>query len=44
VESLQPQLSLIDRAAEDEVLPYAEAEEIGVIVYAPWPRVSCPAQ
>jgi aryl-alcohol dehydrogenase-like predicted oxidoreductase len=35
VETLQPQYSLIDREAEDEILPFAEREDIGVIVYSP---------
>jgi aryl-alcohol dehydrogenase-like predicted oxidoreductase len=35
VETLQPPYSLIDRAAEKEVLPFAEREGIGVIVYSP---------
>ncbi len=35
VETLQPPYSLIDRAAEAEVLPFAEHEGIGVIVYSP---------
>ncbi|GAA1810176.1 aldo/keto reductase [Planosporangium flavigriseum] len=35
VETLQPPYSLIDRATEDEILPYAEREGIGVIVYSP---------
>ena len=35
VETLQPQYSLIARDAEDEVLPFAEREGIGVIVYSP---------
>jgi aryl-alcohol dehydrogenase-like predicted oxidoreductase len=35
VETLQPPYSLIDRAAEAEVLPFAEREGIGVIVYSP---------
>jgi aryl-alcohol dehydrogenase-like predicted oxidoreductase len=35
VETLQPQYSLIDRAAEAEILPIAEREGIGVIVYSP---------
>ncbi len=35
VESLQPPYSLIDREAEDEILPLAEREGIGVIVYSP---------
>jgi aryl-alcohol dehydrogenase-like predicted oxidoreductase len=35
VETLQPPYSLADRAVEDEILPFAENEEIGVIVYSP---------
>jgi aryl-alcohol dehydrogenase-like predicted oxidoreductase len=35
VETLQPLYSLIDRAVEQELLPYAEHENIGVIVYSP---------
>ncbi|MEA2142050.1 MAG: hypothetical protein QOI64_480 [Solirubrobacteraceae bacterium] len=35
VETLQPQYSLVDRDAEDGVLPYAERTGIGVIVYSP---------
>jgi aryl-alcohol dehydrogenase-like predicted oxidoreductase len=35
VETLQPPYSLIDRAAEKEVLPFAGREGIGVIVYSP---------
>jgi aryl-alcohol dehydrogenase-like predicted oxidoreductase len=35
VETLQPPYSLVDRAAEDEILPFAEREGIGVIVYSP---------
>jgi aryl-alcohol dehydrogenase-like predicted oxidoreductase len=35
VETLQPSYSLIDREAEEEVLPYAESVGIGVIVYSP---------
>jgi len=35
VETLQPPYSLADRAAEDEILPFAEREGIGVIVYSP---------
>ena len=35
VETLQPPYSLIDRAAEAEVLPFAECHGIGVIVYSP---------
>jgi aryl-alcohol dehydrogenase-like predicted oxidoreductase len=35
VETLQPPYSLIDRSAEDELLPFAERQGIGVIVYSP---------
>jgi aryl-alcohol dehydrogenase-like predicted oxidoreductase len=35
VETLQPQYSLVARDAEDEILPFAERERIGVIVYSP---------
>jgi aryl-alcohol dehydrogenase-like predicted oxidoreductase len=35
VETLQPPYSLIDRAAEAEILPLAERDGIGVIVYSP---------
>ena len=35
VETLQPPYSLVDRAAEEEILPFAEREGIGVIVYSP---------
>ena len=35
VETLQPPYSLIVRGAEPEILPYCEAEGIGVIVYSP---------
>lgn len=35
VETLQPPYSLVDREAEDEILPFAEREGIGVIVYSP---------
>jgi aryl-alcohol dehydrogenase-like predicted oxidoreductase len=35
VETLQPQYSLIERDAEQEILPFAERERIGVIVYSP---------
>jgi aryl-alcohol dehydrogenase-like predicted oxidoreductase len=35
VETLQPPYSLIERSAEDEILPYAEDHGIGVIVYSP---------
>jgi aryl-alcohol dehydrogenase-like predicted oxidoreductase len=35
VETLQPQYSLIERDIEHEILPLAEQEGIGVIVYSP---------
>jgi aryl-alcohol dehydrogenase-like predicted oxidoreductase len=35
VETLQPQYSLVAREAEQEILPFAEREGIGVIVYSP---------
>jgi len=35
VETLQPPYSLIEREAEDGILPFAEREGIGVIVYSP---------
>lgn len=35
VETLQPPYSLVDPAAEKEILPYARAHRIGVIVYSP---------
>ncbi|HEX3955782.1 MAG TPA: aldo/keto reductase [Trebonia sp.] len=35
VETIQPQYSLIERDAETSVLPFAEREGIGVIVYSP---------
>jgi len=35
VETLQPQYSLIEREVEREILPLAEREGIGVIVYSP---------
>ena len=35
VETIQPPYSLVDPAAEDEILPYAEHEGIGAIVYSP---------
>ena len=35
VETLQPQYSLVERKAEHDVLPFAERERIGVIVYSP---------
>jgi len=35
VETLQPPYSLIGREIESEILPFAEREQIGVIVYSP---------
>jgi aryl-alcohol dehydrogenase-like predicted oxidoreductase len=35
VETLQPQYSLIERDVAQEILPFAEREDIGVIVYSP---------
>src|SRR4051812_22636519 len=35
VETLQPPYSLIERAVEDEILPFAQQEGIGVITYSP---------
>jgi aryl-alcohol dehydrogenase-like predicted oxidoreductase len=35
VETLQPPYSLVERSVEAEILPYAEAADIGVIVYSP---------
>jgi aryl-alcohol dehydrogenase-like predicted oxidoreductase len=35
VETLQPQYSLIERDVEQKILPFAERERIGVIVYSP---------
>ncbi len=35
VETIQPPYSLISRGAGEEILPYAEQNEIGVIVYSP---------
>ena len=35
VETLQPPYSLIAREVDDEILPFAEREGIGVIVYSP---------
>jgi aryl-alcohol dehydrogenase-like predicted oxidoreductase len=35
VEALQPPYSLVEREAEGELLPFAEREGIGVIVYSP---------
>jgi len=35
VETLQPPYSLLDRGVEGQILPFAEEQAIGVIVYAP---------
>jgi aryl-alcohol dehydrogenase-like predicted oxidoreductase len=35
VETLQPEYSLVAREAQEEILPFAEREGIGVIVYSP---------
>jgi aryl-alcohol dehydrogenase-like predicted oxidoreductase len=35
ISSLQPPYSLLDRAIEDEVLPFCQQNNIGTIVYAP---------
>ena len=35
VETLQPPYSLLERGIEDEILPFAEEEGIGVIAYSP---------
>jgi aryl-alcohol dehydrogenase-like predicted oxidoreductase len=35
VETLQPPYSLVERDVEDDILPFAEREGIGVIVYSP---------
>jgi aryl-alcohol dehydrogenase-like predicted oxidoreductase len=35
VETLQPPYSLLKREVEAEILPYARAHDIGVIVYSP---------
>jgi aryl-alcohol dehydrogenase-like predicted oxidoreductase len=35
VETIQPQYSLIEREAEAELLPFAEREGIGAIIYSP---------
>ncbi len=35
VETLQPPYSLVERSVEEEILPFAEHEGIGVIVYSP---------
>ena len=35
METLLPPYSLVDREAENEILPFSEREGIGVIVYSP---------
>src|SRR5919198_982545 len=35
VETLQPPYSLIERSIEDEILPFAQQENIGVVCYSP---------
>jgi aryl-alcohol dehydrogenase-like predicted oxidoreductase len=35
VETLQPPYSLLERGVEDEILPFAEQEGIGVVCYSP---------
>jgi aryl-alcohol dehydrogenase-like predicted oxidoreductase len=35
VETLQPPYSLLERAIEDEILPFAQQEGIGVVTYSP---------
>jgi aryl-alcohol dehydrogenase-like predicted oxidoreductase len=35
VETLQPPFSLIEREIEDAILPFAEREDIGVVIYSP---------
>ena len=35
VETVQPEYSLVTRGAERDILPFAEREQIGVIVYSP---------
>jgi len=35
VETLQPPYSLVERSVEEDILPFAEQEGIGVIVYSP---------
>ena len=38
VSSLQPPYSMLHRQAEDEMLPYCEQHDIGVVVYSPMQR------
>ena len=35
VETLQPPYSLLERGIEDEILPFAEQEDIGIVCYSP---------
>jgi aryl-alcohol dehydrogenase-like predicted oxidoreductase len=35
VETLQPPYNMLDREVEEEILPYCEGQNIGVIVYSP---------
>ena len=35
VETLQPPYSLLERGVEDEILPFAASEGIGVVIYSP---------
>jgi aryl-alcohol dehydrogenase-like predicted oxidoreductase len=35
VETLQPPYSLLDRGIEDEIMPWAAAHDLGVLVYSP---------
>jgi len=35
VETLQPPYSLVERDVEEEILPFAERQDLGVIVYSP---------
>jgi aryl-alcohol dehydrogenase-like predicted oxidoreductase len=35
VETVQPQYSLIERDVEEQILPFAERQDIGAIVYSP---------
>jgi aryl-alcohol dehydrogenase-like predicted oxidoreductase len=35
VETIQPQYSLIEQGAQEEILPFAEANKMGVIAYSP---------
>ncbi|GFN31729.1 aldo/keto reductase [Paenibacillus xylaniclasticus] len=37
-ESLQPEYSLISREIESEIIPFAQSEQVGVIVYSPLGR------